>query len=282
MRSIHFAIAASLALAASASGASAQSPAGPRMAPALGRVALTPHVGTDVTLDSSMTRSATARVSELALFNGIAFDGPGFLNIATRSFGDLYGKPLDLGFDMSYGVSDRGEIFGGMRFLHATGQKTAVGAFTVSGSVKAAAFEAGAALLAKPGNFASGTLEAGYRHFLTTQGPLLAYLSGSVGVTRTSSINADLSVRSAANGDLPAGNVKIYDSTFAPTAGLQVGVTYALAPQASFGVETGLRFDGALKGNDDDIRTNDSGLTAINDSSRRLSMPLRLTGRIAF
>lgn len=282
MRSVSVCLFASVFLAAGIPGAVAQTESGPRLAPSFGRVALTPHVGTELTLDSKMTKSATTGVSELNLFAGIAFDAPGFLNIRPKGFGDLYGKPLDLGMDVAYGVSDVGEIFAGVRFLHAAGQKAAIGAFTVSGTVKAVPFESGAELLARPGNFSSGSAEIGYRHFVNTQGPLLAYVAGSAGVTRTGSIAADLSVRSAANGELQAGNVKIYDSTLAPTAGLQIGVTYVVAPQASVGFETGLRFDGALRGNDDDIRTRDGGLTALNDSSRRLSAPLRLTGRFAF
>jgi hypothetical protein len=283
MRSASIGLFTSLFLAAGISGAAAQAESGPRVAPSPGRIAVTPHVGTDVTIGGIMAESATARITFTDNFAGIAFDNPGFVRTRTLQFNDLYGAVSDVGVGFAYGVSDRGELFGNFRYLHAAGKRTAVGNISVTGSVGGTGYAAGAALIATPSNFSSGAIEAGYRHFIPTGGPLLPYFSGMLGVNRTGSIDAQLFVDGGANGELKAGRVKVYNLSTSAAAGFNVGVTYAMAPQAALGFETGVRYDGKLNGDDSDLgRGGDGGLAGLNNSGNRWSIPLRLTGRFAF
>jgi len=282
MRSVSVGLFASLFLAVGIQGAVAQTEGGPRVAPTFGQVTLTPHIGTEVPVAGLMTKSGRARVSPFEPFSGIVFDNPGFVDVKSMKFRDLYGAPLEVGIGVAYGVSGNGEVFGNIRYMHAAGQKTTVGSISVTGSVGGVGYLGGAALIATPDNFSAGSAEIGYRHFLATGGPLLPYVAGMAGVTRTGAIDAQIFVDGGANGELKGGRVKIYDGTIAATSGLQLGVTYVLSPQSSVGIETGIRYDAKLKGDDTMLGLGDGGLARINNTGSRWSAPMRLTARLAF
>jgi hypothetical protein len=282
MRFVRFGLVVSAILSLGIAEAAAQSGDAPRVAPTFGQVTLTPHIGTEIPLAGQLTKSAAARVSPFQPFSNIVFDNPGTVSVRALKFNDLYGAPLEAGIGVAYGVSNSGEVFGSIRYLHAAGQKTSVGSISVVGSVGAVGYGAGAALIATPDNFSASSAEIGYRHFIATSGPLLPYVAGMAGVTRTGAIDAQLFVDGGANGELKAGRVKIYDGTIAATSGLQIGVTYVLAPQASVGFETGVRYDAKLKGDDTMLGVGDGGLARINNTGTRWSAPIRLTARLAF
>ncbi|MBL8806107.1 MAG: hypothetical protein JNN22_04595 [Rhodospirillales bacterium] len=274
-----------LACVALVSGSAAQSlDGGPRHAPGAGRFAVMPHFGTELDLGGNFTESARANVPAVSIFGKLSFDTSGNITVAARTFGDLYSMPAELGFDMAYGVSDLGEVFGGFRYIRATGRRAVIGAVNATGTVVGTGngFSPGAALSAQMENFGSVAGEVGYRQFLIGSGSLLPYVAGSLGATRTSTVGSELFVRNDLGADESIGRVALFQRSYAFTGGMQVGATYALAPQAALGVEVGARYVGAMRGNDTDLRGGDNGLFTVNDSGGRWTLPIRLTGRIVF
>lgn len=260
-------------LAVTTAAAYAQS-AEPRMAPNAGRIAVSPFAGTDFTVGGSVTKATSATTVAAGTVGGITFGAVGTLTFESKKFSDVYERPIDVGVGVSYGLSNSGEIFGSVRYLHATAKRANVGTISVAGTVGGVAFAAGADLAAKPDDFSSSALDVGYRHFFNSGSKLLPYAGASVGVNYTSAIDVETFV-----GESSAGKSKFYNSSLSPAAGLQIGVTYQAAPQVALGFETGLRYDGRLKGNDRDLG---SALGSVNDAGDRISIPVRLTGRIVF
>jgi hypothetical protein len=283
MRSTRLLLAAVAAFAAIASGAAGQTAdGGPRHAPGAGRFSVMPHVGTELDLGGNFTESARATFAPLATLGKINFDTAGNISVDARKFGDLYAMPVDIGIDLAYGLSDHGEVFGGFRYLRATGKRGAIGTVNATGSVTATGFGPGAILSAQLENFGATSVEVGYRHFLAVGGPLLPYVAGSLGANRTGAIGGEIFVRNNAGIDDSAGKLRLFQQSYALTGGLQIGATYAIAPQAAMGVELGARYVGPMRGNDSDLVGGDNGLLAVNDSAGRWTLPIRLTGRIAF
>jgi hypothetical protein len=80
--------------------------------------------------------------------------------------------------------------------------------------------------------------------------------------------------------DIALNNVRFYDDSTAFTVGLDVGVSFELAPGFSVGLDTGLRYQSGLKDDDRDIGA--LGLASINNEGDRLSVPLTLRAAFRF
>ena len=84
---------------------------------------------------------------------------------------------------------------------------------------------------------------------------------------------------------VPAANILIpnapfYEKKWALSAGLDVGVNVPLSERASFIAETGVRYVDDLEG--DDSAVGPLGLSRINDTGRRISVPVTLALRWDF
>jgi hypothetical protein len=269
-------------LALAAGHAHAQGDTGPRTAPGAGRVSFVPFLGTDMRTGGDLTRGVSAVLPGGRSIANIVLDADTRLVFDKLRFEQAFQRPAEFGVSGAYGVWDNGEIFGTVRHVRASGRKAEIGKVFGEGFVFGRPFELRSPILAAPSNYSALSAEAGYRHFLATGSAFLPYVAGAAGLTRTSGIDADIFVQSIASGELAAGRIRLYDTSLSPTASIQIGLTYAFAPSAAIGVETGLRYEGKLRGNDRDISLGNGGLTALNEEGGRWSMPLRVTGRIAF
>lgn len=268
------AIAAVGAFAATA--AAAQAPQGPRTFPTAGSIAIMPQAGVDFTIGGKATNAVSESIAAAGTIrvgtSTVTFNAAGTASLGEKKFTDVYELPTVLGLTGSYGLTDGGEIFGGFRYIHATAKSTTGVTYNVAGNVNGTAFTAGATSTIKPTDFEAFSMDIGYRHFFR-MGAFLPYVGVHGGVLRTSAIDITETLAGV------SGTARIYDPTYTPTAGLQLGVTYNLAPAAAIGLETGVRYSFGLRGQDRDLST---GFRNVNNAGERLSIPVTVTGRLAF
>lgn len=259
-----------------ASTAAAQAPQGPRTFPSAGSVTIMPQVGADFTVGGKATKAASETVAAAGTIrigsSTITFNAAGSATIGEKKFTDVYETPMVIGFTGAYGLFDGGEIFGGLRYTHATAKSTSGITYNVAGNINGTAFSAGATSTIKPSDFQAFSLDIGYRQFFR-MGSFFPYAGVYGGVLRTSAIDITETLAGV------TGTARLYDETFTPTLGLQLGVTYNLAPAAAIGLETGLRYNFGLRGQDRDLA---AGFRSVNDAGERLSIPLTATARLAF
>ena len=105
------------------------------------------------------------------------------------------------------------------------------------------------------------------------------YVEGRLGVSRVSSI--DLEDTQLGGAVFSAEDIPFYESSWVPTAAGLVGVETPLTRYSTIGVETGLRYQGALE-SDTSVLGAGSTLGGLNNNSSRLSIPLTLRGRYRF
>ncbi|MBL8806106.1 MAG: hypothetical protein JNN22_04590 [Rhodospirillales bacterium] len=288
-------VAALIVLAGPAVG---QASDGPRTPPLAGSVSVMPFAGTDVAVGGRMLRQTEIR-SPAAGNIKIAVGGPELsflvpnkaaLSLYDVSFGKLYEAPREFGLSFNYGILDLGEIFATARHMRADPLTPIVGqvaANTTAGVVGGSNFKSFDEIRAKASAFAATTFEAGYRHYFRTNSSLMPYVAGSLGVTYLPAVDVDLMIRNASTGvkmtegaDFSIGKMRLFDRTFAPTAGVEIGITYNLADRMAIGFETGLRVTSRHRQNDADIQL--PAAAGLNDSTERYSMPVRITGRFKF
>ncbi len=212
------------------------------------------------------------------------------LSLYDVSFGKLYEAPREFGLSFNYGVLDLGELFATARHMYADPLTPIIGqvaANTTAGVVGGNNFSSFEEIRAKASTFNATTLEIGYRHYFRTASPFTPYVAGSLGATYLPAVEVDLLIRNATTGvnktegmDFSIGKMRMFDRTFAPTAGVEIGVTYSLTNQMAIGFETGLRVTSRHRPNDSDILL--PSAARLNDSTERYSVPVRITGRFNF
>jgi hypothetical protein len=244
--------------------AMAQTMPAPRTMPQPGQWSLTPMLGSDVTVGGEFSKAASA--SAPVAFSG--FTGTATLGLVSRRFDDMYDAPILAALSTGYGLSNAGEVFGTIRYEHASGKTTSIGSVSIAGTINGTAVAASAPLSAKADEFNQIGLDIGYRHFFPTGSNFLPYVSGSVGFNYVPSIDVDFS-----SGSTDLGKVHYYKDSVTAGVGLNLGLSYAIASGAALGVEAGVRYDSKLDGHSDA-----SGVT----SGDRWSIPLVATGRFTF
>ena len=195
--------------------------------------------------------ASTARVAQ----NAIAYD-------------DAFGQMKSIGGTLGYDVSRNTTLLGGVSYGTASGQ-------TVDG----ATFEPGAFDAA--GNFTSAgpvenvsaefsdldlfTIEGGVRQYVGYNPGFRPYVGATAGFTH----NNDVTVtQSSDGGTLAPFTQEIISSGWNPTASAVLGAEMAVGPRAAIGVESGVRWRDSMD--------------TVTDSDSRISIPLKLRGRLAF
>jgi hypothetical protein len=139
----------------------------------------------------------------------------------------------------------------------------------------------GQALTGRVSDYEAKGLELGVRrYFNPTPAPFVRsvrpYVEARVGATYID----DISLNDAQIGGAAIGPVALYDAGWVPAASGLIGIETPVAERTTIGIETGLRYTGAPERNNTDLNAN--GLAGINDTGKRLSVPLMLRGRYRF
>lgn len=213
---------------------------------------------------------ATAAVPNLGPLNPALAGVNAELRIQSRSFDDIYGEGMNLGAEFAYGMSDNAEVFGAFRYMQADeGQVQVGGAFVP-------ALNTTLPVYGTFSKYEAYALEAGYRQYFGS-GALKPYVAGRLGAVFTDKINATFEIPDAA---ITIANVPFYDSSTSLTAGLDVGVSYAVNDRLSLQAETGVRYISSLS--DDDSAIGGLGLSSINGAGERAYVPVTLRAKFAF
>jgi hypothetical protein len=236
-------ILAFVALMAAAAPAAAQSP----------RWSVAFNLGTDVPLSGNVHDGGSGRVLTLPT------------TVQARDYGDIYGSlftwSADVGFLMGAGSEVRARVF------RTNGDAARVQVGDV----------ATLALFAQFDPYTATGMDAGYRQYLTgSDSKVRPYAGASVGFLRTDTINATFSVPAA---NVVLKDVPMYEASMVPTFAVSAGAMVPLGRH--FGVQGGidLRWHGNLSPVDGLAGT---GLEAINDKSRRWSLPVTVGAVVRF
>jgi len=102
-------------------------------------------------------------------------------------------------------------------------------------------------------------------------------VAGRLGAVFTDKISATFEIP---DGGITIADAPFYDSSTSFTAGLDVGVSYAVSDMVTLQAETGIRHITKLE--DDDSAIGGLGLASINNVGERTYMPLTVRARFAF
>lgn len=199
----------------------------------------------------------------------------GVVNANEVSFSDVYDVGLTAEIGLTYEVSPRGEIVGGIGFTKFNG-----GEITIGNIVSEALSNRNEPLIADFSDYSVFSIEGGYRHYLSDLA-FKPYVSARAGVVLVDEVTADF------RADFPEAGIAwdvqdatIYDETSTFKVEGNVGFLYAPNHYMGVGMETGLAYIGALDGSDSDLSA--LPLEGINEKGGLAYVPLKLVGRINF
>lgn len=130
-------------------------------------------------------------------------------------------------------------------------------------------------------------IEAGLRQYFHPRAvPLVKglrpYIEGRVGAASVDDITlTNARFVGAAPGVFNGGTLEMYEGGWVPTGAGLVGVEAPIFKQATLGLETGIRYRGALNSDETDI-TPGSGFSGINNGSENWTVPVTLRARYRF
>jgi hypothetical protein len=238
--------------------------------PEPGRLAGTISGGVDFPVSGKVHSGVNAPVANLGTLNPALAGTAGELRIEKRSHNRIYKESYNAALDLSYGLSEQSEVFGSVRH-------TRSGAGTVQvGNVFVPSTSATLPINGTFSKYRSTAFEAGYRHYLGA-GTIQPYGALRAGVARTGSINASFAVPAA---NIAINNARFYKRSTSFSGGLDVGLSYDVGANVALQAETGVRYTSKLKGDDTDIAA--LGLSSINNSGDRLSVPITVKLRVGF
>lgn len=239
--------------------------------PEPGRFSLTLLGGGDIPVSGDVHDGATVDVPDLGPLNPALAGVDAQLRIGSRTHERIYDMASTYGVGMSWGLSDRMEVFGELREAHASAGSVQVGEAFVP------ALNVALPVYGRFSSYQAWSAEVGVRYFFMDAGYARPYVAARLGGTETEDINATFKIP-AANILIP--NAPFYEKKWALSAGLDVGVNIPLSERASFIAETGVRYVDDLEG--DDSAIGPLGLSRINDTGRRVSVPVTLALRWDF
>lgn len=235
--------------------------------------------GLDTPIDGDVHGGATAPVASLAALNPNLPAASAELRIGSRSFDQIYGEATSFELDVARGIGGAREVFASVSRVDADGGQVEVGTAFVP------ALSASLPVIGRFGDFSQTSLQVGVRQYFGNEGGIQPFVGGRLGLVQTDEIRASFTVPVPAGvgtepNDIVLTNVPFYQDSTAVSAGLDVGVSFAVNERFSLSAETGLRFTGDLDG--DDSAIGGLGLGSINDTGARTSVPVRVRARIAF
>jgi hypothetical protein len=238
-----------------------------------GQIAGTLTGGIEAPISGDVHGGATAPVADLGALNPALAGVAAELRIQARGFDDIYDQSTAFGAELAYGLDGDREVFGAVKRIQSDAGQVQVGTAFVP------ALSASLPVFGRFSEFKSTTIEGGLRQYFDA-GTFKPYVAGRIGAAVTDEITADFTIPSAPAGGIAIRNARFYDDGTVLTAGVDVGVSFAVGETGSIGLETGLRWSGKLKDNDSSI--GGLGLARINDEGNRLAVPVMVRGRIAF
>jgi hypothetical protein len=225
--------------------------------------------GADFAIGGNVHGGANAPIPNLGALNPDLEGVSSTLQIGSRSQSSIYGESWGIGFEIGYGLSDRSEIFGGLRYSTTGSGSTQVGTAAVP------ALNANLPINGSFGSQENWAGEVGYRQYLS-DGTFRPYVAGRAGLAFTNRVNATFDVPDAG---IALTNVPFYKPSTLFTGGLDLGVAVKIGTGISVIGETGVRYTSGLRGDDSALST--LGLASIN-SGDRWDVPVRIGLGFAF
>jgi len=194
------------------------------------------------------------------------------------SMSDAYDSGTRYELGASYAVNPNRKITGMASWSNAEGNDVAFGTFagppanTLRGTVS---------------DYKTFGLEAGLRqYFRPRPAPLVnsirPYVEAKLGATKVDDIT--ISNLRDNGGTVNGGTAQFYDGGWVPTAAGMIGVEAPVFQRATLALETGIRYRGALDGNNTDFGPGGGVgvLAGLNNGSENFSVPVQLRGRYRF
>ena len=184
------------------------------------------------------------------------------------SYDDAFGTMKTVGGTFGYDVSRNTTLLGGVSYGTASGQTVETGTFEPGSYDSSGNFTSAGAAEAVTAEFSDldlFTVEGGVRQYVGYNPGFRPYVGATAGFTHNNSVDV---TQSSANGALPAFTQELIQSGWNPTAAAVVGAEMAVGPRAAIGVESGVRWRDSMD--------------TLNASDDRISIPLKLRGRLAF
>ncbi len=273
-----------MALAATAASPAFAQQMGVPSLPKAGALSVTPDVGTAVNVGGEFVTSGSQTVTNTLLFGGgpgappITVVGTATFTVPSRTFGEVYDTPIQLGASVNYGLSDRDEISGRFRWLHADAD--IFNAMNVSASVTVGGrtVSAGTTIQGQFSNYDEEGLEFGYRHFFDSSWPgFHPYLGALAGAKYNDAVSLSLLYQ----GTTVASGIHFYGSGLSVSTGLSAGFRYDLCSTVALGLETGLRYEGLLN-RDNSSLAGAGGLADVNQGGDRWDIPIVAGATVKF
>ena len=227
--------------------------------------------GIDMPVDGDVHDGAVAIVPDLGPLNPALAGVDAELRIGARSHDRIYGDATAYGLEFGYGLSDRAEVFGQLREMHADEGRVQVGgAFVPALSTELPVFGTFS-------DYEAWSAEVGYRYYFRQPGGVRPFIAGRVGATETEEIRATFEIPDA---DIAINDVPFTDKGWVVSAGVDVGVLFPVGERFSVVAQSGVQYIDDLDG--DDSAIGGLGLGSINDTGSRVSVPVSLLARWDF
>lgn len=235
-----------------------------------GRWSVGIEAGAEFPTSGDVHNGATSRIADLGPLNPDLAGVDAELRIRSRSFDNIYGNGMNIGAELAYGIMENAELFGSVRYMKADEGTVQVGGAFVP------ALDTTLPVYGTFSDYKSYAIEAGYRQYFGN-GPLKPYVAGRLGAAFTDKIRASFDIPDAG---ITIENAPFFKSSTSFSAGLDVGVSYAVSDMVTLQAETGIRHITSLK--DDDSAISGLGLSSINNAGERTYVPLTVRARFAF
>ena len=220
--------------------------------------------GAGFAVGGNVHNGANAPIADLGGLNPALAGVSSTLQIGSRSQSNIYGENWGIGFELGYGLSDRSEVFGSLRYATTGSGSTQVGTANVP------ALNANLPINGRFGSQESWSLEAGYRQYFS-DGSFRPYVAGRAGLAFSNRVNATFTIPDAA---ITLTDVPFYRPSTLFTGGLDLGAAVAVGNGISLSAETGIRYTSGPRGDDSALST--LGLGSINNTGDRWDIPVRV------
>lgn len=246
--------------------------------PRPGEFAFEPHAGTAIGVGGTFVKSATEVLSQSTSVGGLVFSTALGFETERRDFADVFEKPLQAGVDLSYGLTEATELFGGLSFVWAEGKKFDVMNFTFTGTLGGVPVAVGSAMTGEFDDYEEFAASLGLRRFFRLDREFKPFIAGELSVRRVDSLNINLSHEPSGAGSEGA---TFYDASIAYGAGVRAGFRYDAWDAVAISVEAGLTYKSELRGDDNDL-AGFSTLVRSNDDGDILEIPVSVRATIRF
>lgn len=239
--------------------------------PEPGRLSFSVLGGIDTPVSGDVHKGAVVDVPDLGPLNPALTGVNAQLRIGARSHERVYDMATVVGLNLTWGLSDRIELFGEVRETRASAGTVRVGDAFVP------ALNTALPVYGTFSRYEAWSAEVGVRWFFMDADYARPYMGARIGAAETDDISATFAVPAA---DILIPDAPFYEKAWRASAGLDLGVNIPFNKRISLNAETGVRWVDDLRGDDSVI--GGLGLARINDTGRRISVPMTLALRWDF